>query len=157
MELRRVIDSHVKLAWVALGYRLRQLFHHGPIIVHYQHNTMTKKNHICSFLTLLFLKSLCQSSIFTQHKILTYWKQKHPSLLLLQKKFPWSYNHNNYYYNNIIKTIDGTLWKLTLTMPNIMNYCALVAQLVEQRAVTWEVVSSTLTGPTLRGPLKITE
>ena len=83
-----------------------------------------KKNtsqHICSFLTLLFLKSLCQSSIFTQHKILTYWKQKHSSLLLLQTKFPWSYNHNNYYYNNIIKTIDGTLWKLTLTLPNIMN------------------------------------
>ena len=46
MELCQVIDSHLTLARVALGYRLIQLFHHGPIIVHYQHNIMTKQNHI---------------------------------------------------------------------------------------------------------------
>ena len=77
------------------------------LFTNYQHNIMTKQNHICSFLTLLFLKSLCQSSIFTQHKILTYWKQKHPSLLSLPTKFPWSCNHNNYYYLALINRTGG--------------------------------------------------
>ena len=92
------------------------------LFTNYQHNIMTKQNHICSFLTLLFLKSLCQSSIFTQHKILTYWKQKHPSLLLSPTKFPWSCNHNNYYYNNIIKIIDGTLWELIYNFNDAKDY-----------------------------------
>lgn len=124
MQLCRVMDAHVKLARVGLGYCLMRFFHHGPIIVCYQHINLKKirQNKItCAHFLHSSSWSLCAKA--PSSRSIKSWRtgNRNISVYSCCKQSSPDLTTIIIIIIIIIKTIDGTLWKLTLMMPNIMN------------------------------------